>query len=167
MIILGYFCVPTGGGGTGGGGGKGKSDGEKTRRVGLTECPVPPPFPDGVDLNANIQIALGWRAWPNKVGVFKSLVEGEGPWDIKRRDPNPERFQAAGNFHYGATGTAFGFSRWELRVASSAAHLHDNEGASYLSGVARTFLRGSYDPADDQANIDAGIQYTKNGCTTR
>jgi hypothetical protein len=38
---------------------------------------------------------------------FRSQVTDFGPWDYKRQDSKYEDF---GNFNYGATGAAFGFS---------------------------------------------------------
>ena len=46
---------------------------------------------------------------------FESKVKDQGPWDYKYVDP---KYQALGNFNYGATGSALGFTLGQLqRVA--------------------------------------------------
>ena len=76
---------------------------------------IPIPLaPPGVDINKNIREAMK-RLNPS---WFYNQVKNKGPWDYKQLG---KQYEAFGNFNYGATGAAFGFSeRTLLREAGRA-----------------------------------------------
>lgn len=106
-------------------------------------------IPNGSKIIASQNIAnIAW--WVNK-------VRPNGDWDYKRGD-NKLTYENFGNFNYGATGAALGFSRGDLLRGA---------------GFAQEFLHGAYDPSDghfwgdspfgdnrnDQYWIEQGINY--------
>lgn len=66
---------------------------------------VPPIAPPGVDIDANMSVAAE-NFNPLNPFWFKDQVKNKGPWDYKQLG---SQYEAFGNFHYGATGAAFGF----------------------------------------------------------
>ena len=68
-----------------------------------TKCGKIPPAPLGVDINKNMEEAN--KKW-NPMW-FYDLVRNKGPWDYKQQGRKYEDF---GNFNFGATRFAFGFS---------------------------------------------------------
>lgn len=120
----------------------------------------PPSAPPGVDIEANINEAEGkWNpVW------FYNQVRNKGPWDFKQLGRQYEDF---GNFHYGATGTAFGFPESVLlNMAGRAQKAAGNSLPAYgepgpifwpFSGT------GSYgDDPKDQYWIKKGIDFYTN-----
>jgi hypothetical protein len=118
-------------------------------------CPAVPPRPPDADLHRNMETASKSRnpLW------FYGQVRNSGPWDFKQSGPEYEAF---GNFHYGATGGAMGWRRWELlRFAGWAqrrAGTSREEWGHPLGGAPY-----GDDPAD-QALIRDGYLYHKMGC---
>ncbi len=92
-----------------------------------------PESPSNVILRDNMgeaeQLGVPWRrensnplaALPAANG-FRDRVKSGGPWDFKVRDPKYEDF---GNFHYGATGSAFGFDSLTLQNEAGIAQQND------------------------------------------
>lgn len=124
--------------------------------------PVAPP---GVSIEANMRTAYqngqhfsrGGGAF--RLSWFYMQVKNRGPWDFKQKGAQYESF---GNFHYGAVGTAAGFSRETLLRAA---------------GLAQSFAgttRGDFgkwwadapfgDDPRDQYWIERGIEYAKSKC---
>jgi hypothetical protein len=67
-----------------------------------------PKAPPGVDVNKNIKEAEKHWAYTGVGDLwFKNQVQNHGPWDYKRQSNEYENF---GNFNYGATGAAMGYS---------------------------------------------------------
>lgn len=75
----------------------------------------PPPSPPGVNIFANMNEA-------KKHGIywFYTQVRNKGPWDYKQKG---RQYQDFGNFNYGATGRAAGFSLETLLRAAGAAQI--------------------------------------------
>ena len=74
-----------------------------------------PPFPVGesVDVNTReieeslmLEVEVGSAGFT--MGLWTGSVAPGARWDYKRYDPDPERYDDAGNFNYGATGGALG-----------------------------------------------------------
>jgi hypothetical protein len=97
------------------------------------------------------------RSWIRCISIYQ--VPNKGPWDYKQQGPE---FQAAGNFNYGATGSAMGFPDFVLlRMAGLAQKQAGTSKPSWGSPFG--FAPYGDDPAD-QAQIAAGIQYAKCRC---
>jgi hypothetical protein len=116
-----------------------------------------PAYPPYTDVNANIttakSIGEGGVLW------FYNQVRNKGTWDYKQLDKNYENF---GNFNYGATGAAIGFSNQVLlRMAGFA---------QWRSGNRKPkdgwfFWNAPYgDDPNDQEWIKKGIDYNHAGC---
>jgi putative RNase toxin 44 of polymorphic toxin system len=97
-----------------------------------------------------------WSPW-----WFRDQVTSKGPWDFKRIDLLYEDF---GNFHYGATGRAFGFStsvllreagRYQVEHGTSRPEWGD-PGWRFWGGVPPYG-----DDPSDQEWIRKGIRYSK------
>jgi hypothetical protein len=158
--ILGYYCMPKGGGRAGGPG-----PGRGTRVVGPQECPAPPIAPPGVDVNRNIRRASAMGNLPWAPLWFKERVrnnkEGRSDsWDYKQLGAI---YQPFGNFNYAATGRALAWFS-ETGLARRAGE------AQVAAGTSRPEWGtpdGGYpygDDPTDQANITAGFQYFNNAC---
>jgi len=120
-----------------------------------SEVPTAPP---NVDLEANIREAQLNR---RNYGWFYGRVRPGGPWDYKRRSRDYENF---GNFHYGVTGAAAGFSEETLlRMAGRAQGSREPQWGKpvplfdALDGVGGTPPFG--DDPKDQYWISKGIEY--------
>ncbi|NVZ51565.1 bacteriocin [Pseudomonas sp. B6002] len=82
-----------------------------------------PPAPPGVSLQDNIAIANNRRLHLKPGSAFMyswfySQVRGRGPWDYKQKSL---KYEAFGNFNYGATGTVLGIPEHVLLRAAGAA----------------------------------------------
>lgn len=115
------------------------------------------PYPPGVDINKNIEEAkrhLDPR-W------FYDQVKNKGPWDYKQQG---RQYQDFGNFNYGATGKAFGFS--ENTLLREAGRAQQKAGTSKPEwgnpGSRWNPFGGSGTYGDDPADavlIQQGVQY--------
>jgi len=80
--------------------------------------------PEGISVDANMKAAAEkraamLRAAPSPFGLaaartaldlwFYNQVKDQGPWDYKYLTPDHKRYEAFGNFNYGATGAAAGY----------------------------------------------------------
>jgi hypothetical protein len=125
-----------------------------TSEITDTACGKVPPAPPGVDIVSNMLKA----AAPRTPFWFYNQVRLGGPWDYKQIDPLYEDF---GNFHYGATGRAFGFPESVLRrMAGYASRVSDPTRRGLGSPLGR-FPYGD-DPLD-QLQIDKGMEFC--GCS--
>lgn len=121
-----------------------------------------PSGPPGVSLDSNMRLAHSQEGhFSNGGGAFLfswfySQVKNRGPWDFKQRGAQYESF---GNFHYGAVGTAAGFSKETLLraagVAQSRAGTSNRLFGSWWSGAPYG------DDPRDQYWITEGIDYAK------
>jgi hypothetical protein len=95
--------------------------------------------------------------------TFISRVLGGSTWDYKRGG-HPE-YDPFGNFNFGATGRAAGYSANDLaRGAGWAAEKYD-AGRSGNPSVFRLWFGTPYsDSPYDNGNYTAGMQYFDNGC---
>jgi Bacterial toxin 44 len=123
----------------------------------LHPCPPVPPAPPGVSIQANVRAtqahSTAW--WVNQVRPY-------GNWDYKLKGSRYDKF---GNFNFGATGAAAGFSENTLLRAAGAV-----KWAQYhLKGEADPFGSplGAYPYGNEpgkQADIECGYQYFQSGC---
>lgn len=116
----------------------------------LVEAEVPP-FPAGESVDVNIreireslmfEVEAGGAGFT--MGIWTGSVAPHARWDYKRYHPDPERFDDAGNFNYGATGAALGIP------------------LSVLLGVGEIDSWGLYfepDQEDDKRMIINGYRY--------
>ena len=161
-------------------------------------CITPPP-PPGAKINDNIRVAeknrdniwwMGamadpegfgtWSVWLAHVDWFYEQVKPGGPWDYKNSplvDPKDRQFfETYGNFHFGAVGTAAGFS--ETALLKAAGYIQEKQGdtkgegsSGGMKSVVMSLLGidagGEYPYGDqkfDSEYIKKGIQYYKSGC---
>jgi len=129
-------------------------------------CPPIPKHSQSMDVNANIAKAEEHRDY---VGTgagslwFYNQVKNGGPWDYKLQPPKGA-YDDFGNFNYGATGTAVGFSPGTLLRAAGAKKWWESSGAPYGKPW------GDYpygNQTDKQEWIQDGINYyneKKKGC---
>lgn len=130
-----------------------------TSQMRQTYCGKIPPAPPGADIDQNMQQA----AQHANPFWFRNQVKNKGPWDYKQQGP---RYQDFGNFHYGATGTAFGFS--ESILLREAGRAQQNAGTSRLGWGDPGFRINPWggtapygDDPMDQALIKQGSDYCK------
>lgn len=120
-----------------------------------------PRAPEGVSLTLNMQIAChkkqmykyarGSLLWY----WFYHQVRNSGPWDYKKGRPEFENF---GNFHYGAVGTAAGFSAFVLHRAAGFAQFRAQTTADDVTWP-DWFFYPYGDDETDQEYIAEGIRY--------
>jgi RHS repeat-associated protein len=126
------------------------------------QCAKPPALPYGASVKTNIQEIQMDRAFagPALIFAFYNLVRNDGPWDYKQQNTYPQQYDAAGNFNYGATGAAAGFSTPVLLRAAGYAQIEAGTSTRAWAGIFGPFGGPPYgdDPAD-QAEIKAGIAY--------
>jgi RHS repeat-associated protein len=127
----------------------------------------PPLAPPGVDIDANIREALRKQIFAlNAPGPqwFYNAVKNFGRWDYKRRGRQYEDF---GNFNYGATGAATGFTEKTLLSEAGRVQVQDEHSRSEW-GKPGTPLSGEGgippygDDPKDQYWIKRGINYYLN-----
>ena len=123
-------------------------------------CPTPPPGPGpGASSNHLLSVTIGTAQHhannPGTPGWFKSMVQSGRPWDFKQS--NVEAFESFGNFNYGATGAAAGFTDLTLLVGAGYAQITDRTASLEWAG-------SFFDDPIDQEWIRAGIKYYRNGC---
>ncbi|MBW3571959.1 MAG: type IV secretion protein Rhs [Gemmatimonadetes bacterium] len=87
------------------------------------------------------------------------MVKNGGPWDYKQRG---SKYEAFGNFNYGATGSAAGFSSIILYLAAGAAQVRAGTSDPAWSTPDGDFPYG--DDPNDQLFISRGIGYYRAGC---
>lgn len=120
--------------------------------------------------NAELSLAA------QRYGTFYANVRTGGPWDYKQQDPvgaaqGRSRYEAFGNFNYGATGAAAGFSEGQLLRLAGRAHVQARSpgGSGTSVGLTKGLLGiGGKSPFGDQQSdqdvIKQGIQYYRNNC---
>ena len=133
---------------------------EELKRIKSTVPKAPP----GVDIDANIAEALRKRGDPF---WFRRQVKDWGPWDYKRQSKTPGEFEDFGNYHYGATGAAMGFSLGTL-LRMAGRNQVENKRSDPSWGVAPSFIEAVYgvggiapfgDQPEDQDQIILGHTY--------
>ena len=120
--------------------------------------------PPGADVDANISVA-GRRY--NPVWFYRQ-VRNRGPWDYKQQGKGRELggkynpYEAFGNFNFGASGAAFGFS--DQMLLRGAGYAQWSAGTSLPEYGSPFGLFPPYgDDPWDQHWIQAGINYYR--CT--
>nr|WP_314876480.1 polymorphic toxin type 44 domain-containing protein [uncultured Pseudomonas sp.] len=122
----------------------------------------PPSGPPGASVQANMQAASLERIHFKNGGTaflfswFYSKVRNRGEWDYKQKG---SRYEAFGNFNYGACGTAAGISEQVLLRGAGWA-----QGRAGTSNPAFGVWWGDIPYGDDPADqewIKAGIEYAK------
>ncbi|HEX8692781.1 MAG TPA: RHS repeat-associated core domain-containing protein [Longimicrobium sp.] len=136
------------------------------------QCPLPPPLPPGASVDDNVSLALRawWLRWVEGIGElltmawFRDMVGKNKPWDYQQSTGGlrPE-YEDGGNFNYGATGRAVGFSRGDLLRAAGYVQSRNPSGSA--AGDGHWWGRAPYgDERVDQAWIRQGIRYYEEGC---
>jgi hypothetical protein len=97
------------------------------------------------------------------------IVRDKGPWDFKYRDPainegKRSKYEAFGNFHYGATGAAAGFTEGQLLRLAGRYQTDKTYAEGENPGLLRSVLgiggTAPYgDEPGDQEQIRNGINY--------
>ena len=129
---------------------------ETGRTAARTGPVVTPPGPPDASVDANIAMATGkGPIW------FRQIVPKGAPWDYKRLDP---KWEAFGNFNYGATGREIGFPTAILDQEAGRAQLRDRTTQSEWGQpgphLAPFLGAGSYgDDPVDQFWIEEGARY--------
>lgn len=123
-----------------------------------------PPTPKGVSVEINMKLAsakAGAVLSPSDMNWFYQRVRNKGAWDFKQID---RKYEAFGNFHYGAVGFAMGVPEQVLlRAAGWASRRADHQG----DGGEFPFPGNWYtsppfgDDPKDQIHIRNGIEYAK------
>ncbi|WLQ11865.1 RHS repeat-associated core domain-containing protein [Hahella aquimaris] len=128
-----------------------------TSEMDQTKCGKVPPSPVGTNIYLNIIVAKGKLSpfW------FYNQVRNRGPWDYKQQGA---KYQDFGNFHYGATGTALGFSSSTLyREAGRAQQSAGTSLPNWGEPGSRFNPWGGSPPygddPTDQAQIESGINF--------
>ena len=117
-----------------------------------------PTHPADADVDANMRAAADM--WPNPF-AFRNAVQTKGRWNYKRRASHYENF---GNFNYGATGTAWGFSLDTLKREAGRKQIEDGNSTREWQKPSRAGLLPPYgDDPIDQYWIQRGIDYARNG----
>lgn len=123
-----------------------------------------PLVPPGVDVDNNIKEAAAANFGLKSSSWFYDKVRSWGPWDYKRLG---DQYQDFGNFNYGATGAAFGFSEDTLLRMAGWAQVQAGTSQSGW-GVAANRFQAYFgfggaapfgDDPRDQEMIKRGIQY--------
>jgi RHS repeat-associated protein len=131
-------------------------DGYYTRDMTVTPCGLVPPHPPSANIDDNM--AEAQKHWDPF--WFRNQVKDKGPWDYKRSNPKYDDF---GNFNYGATGIAFGFSGTRLQREAGRAQDPSAKGQGdpgwLLNPWGGTFPYG--DDLPGQFQVIDGIEYAK------
>ena len=108
------------------------------------------PAPPATDIDKNMKEAADKRnpLW------FYDQVPNKGPWDYKQKGRKYEDF---GNFNYGATGSAFGFSDSVVHRGAGWANQKADPTRKGLGSPLGKFPYG--DAPNDQEQIGRGIKY--------
>jgi hypothetical protein len=152
-------------------------------------CPPVPEGPSGANIDDNIRAAAAsfkdalepkWYAGPDSgedsLGKlaghamwFYNQVKDKGPWDYKYRDPavnegKRSKYEPFGNFNYGASGAAAGFSEGQLLRLAGHYQTDKTYAEGENPGIVRSILgvggRAPYgDERSDQDQIRSGINY--------
>jgi RHS repeat-associated protein len=149
------FVDHTGLMGQGSGAGRGNPTWGKGGPSAPCPCPTPPVSPSSGSCSANITEAQ--RSY-NLLWLYDQ-VRNRGPWDYKQQG---SRYQNFGNFNYGATGAAFGFSSQVLYRAAGWAQQQAGTSQPQWGSWYESSPYG--DDPDDQYWIQQGIQYYRCGC---
>jgi len=129
----------------------------RTSEMTQTRCGRIPPRPPNVSVDDNLREAQ------NHIDPFwfRDQVRNKGPWDYKQRDP---LYQDFGNWNYGASGRAFGFSLRTLQreagraqIAAGTSRPQWGEPGKRSDPGGGKFPFGD-DPTDSR-QIDNGVQY--------
>ena len=121
-----------------------------TSQMTMTPCGLIPPAPPGTSVYQNMLDARNqWNPF-----WFYNQVRRIGPWNYKKIDPLYTDF---GNFNYGATGTAFGFSSQTLQRAAGWAQQQAGTSQSDWGNWYGSYPHGD-DPLDQQW-IKRGINF--------
>jgi RHS repeat-associated protein len=166
--VIEYTCEPNSGPLSGGG-----ERGVEGRVVAPDECPPPPAGPLGASVDANIRRAqrhiLVEGAWWFRNMVRNNREGRADSWDYKQlaapNTPLREQYARFGNFNYGATGRAVGFAPLRLQREAGRAQIRAGLSRPEWGSPSTNWPYG--DDPEDQANIEAGMQYYSNGCHNR
>lgn len=124
-----------------------------------------PQTPPGTNISRNVRLAAArgrsmvanvgnYRLTVANLGWFYNQVNTGHGWDFKT---GGSVYIDAGNFNYGATGTAMGLSRSVLYAGAGFAQVRDGNSSIY-------FANTSFDDPLDRPAVDAGIAYARAKC---
>lgn len=121
-------------------------------------CPlVPEPLPIAppkVNVNKNMQEAR--KCWDPV--WFYNQVRNKGPWDYKQQG---SQYENLGNFNFGATGCAFGFT---AKILLRGAGWAQQKSGTSKPGFNNWWGSSPYgDDPNDQEMIRRGIEYCRCG----
>ena len=127
--------------------------------VGETGTDDIPKSPSGVSVEKNVIEAIRHTWTDPNISWFYNQVKNKGPWDYKQLGSEYADF---GNFNYGLTGVAYGFSEdvllrmagWAQQRAGTSNEKFGNPG--YILGGGKAPYG---DDPRDQAMIKKGIEY--------
>lgn len=146
-------------------------------------CPPVPNAPSNANLDANIRASAsslqeGTRpplsfvdGGDDPIGRlaahalwFYNQVKPGGPWDYKQQNTYKGQHTAFGNFNYGATGLAAGFTQGQLLRMAGQVHSDPDTAGGIPAGLINRVLgrggRAPYgDDEEDQRQIRAGFDY--------
>jgi RHS repeat-associated protein len=134
-----------------------RSGGNKGQKPQKPQCPaVPSPGPGKEELDEAIKDAQ-WdfansSRWRSASNFFQSVKPG-GDWDWKERIDGSAEY---GNFSYGATGRAYGYSLAKLQGMATVVQAYDDIKHGQFDGFG--------DNAGDPEAIAAGSKYFEMGC---
>lgn len=99
-------------------------------------------------------------AGPYTITTFYSLVRNHGAWDYKQQNTFPLQYDRGGNFNYGATGAAAGFSsQLLLRAAGAAQIIAGTSTAAWALPFGPLGGAPYGDEPSDQTDIMDGVDY--------
>jgi len=160
---------------------------QDTGRNRQAPCPDMPMRPSEANIKSNIRTAasmgLGSLTHPgpgtvSKYVWFYNKVKTGGDWDYKKLSSygtlmpsgvEKRQFEDFGNFHYGATGAAAGFTEGQLLRMAGRVHTDPRTAQGERAGPIDALLgRGGTehygDDPEDQVMIKSGIEYFRRGC---
>jgi len=164
--VVGYDCRKVQGGvGVAG-------PGQREQRLDPNKCPAPPLAPPGANIDENIREILDdiqsspYGGIAVAQGYFIAHVAGGSTWDYK--SGGHREYDRFGNFNFGATGLAAGYSANDLARASGWVAERDDAGRSGHPSILRLWFGTPYpESAYDRGNYSAGMQYFRNECYKR
>jgi RHS repeat-associated protein len=130
-------------------------------------CTNPPPIPmapPGVSVDFNIMLTndamrqIGGDYTGTQLAWFYNMVNTGGPWDYKQG--GQDQYVTFGNFNYGATCAAMGWSLYFCQSAAGLAHDWRAHKLGYPLGRGVPFFWSPYgDQSNDQIQIENGYNY--------
>jgi uncharacterized protein RhaS with RHS repeats len=132
---------------------EGREDGASAAKSGPNLIPK---GPQGASVGKNMQQAQNMSN-----SEFYKAVRNKGPWDYKQ--DKSDDYAPFGNFNFGATGSAAGFSNRTLLEGAGFASMKASDSHSKSWGMPLVGFRSMGDDPVDQYWIQQGIRYFNEG----